>query len=182
MSDSGFPPPPPPGDGGGAPPPPPPPPGGYAAPVGGTAAMSPAGFGSRLGAYIIDYLVLGVPSAIVFFIALSAVDGQTGLCEQPDGTGTVILLLIGLCIFAAFLWYYGNFEGRQGQTIGKKSVGIKVIDAGSGEPIGFGRAIGRRFATIISGIPCYLGYLWMLWDSDKQTWHDKIVTARVVRA
>ncbi len=154
-------------------------------------APAPAGFGSRLGSYLIDYLVLGVPGAIVFFIALSAVpteivgctvDGRVGLCEQPDGTGTAILILLGLIYFAVFLWYYGSFEGVKGQTVGKKAVGIKLIDAGTGDPVGFGRAIGRRFGSIISGIPCYLGYLWMLWDSDKQTWHDKMVNAKVVQA
>jgi hypothetical protein len=28
---------------------------------------------------------------------------------------------------------------------------------------------------------CYLGYLWMLWDDQKQTWHDKIVDSAVIR-
>ncbi len=27
-----------------------------------------------------------------------------------------------------------------------------------------------------------LGYLWMLWDDDKQTWHDKMVRSIVVKA
>ena len=27
---------------------------------------------------------------------------------------------------------------------------------------------------------CYLGYFWMLWDGEKQTWHDKLATTVVV--
>jgi len=35
-------------------------------------------------------------------------------------------------------------------------------------------------AKILSAIPCLLGYFWMLWDPQKQTWHDKIVGSIVV--
>jgi uncharacterized RDD family membrane protein YckC len=78
--------------------------------------------------------------------------------------------------------YYAFQEGSpSGQTLGKKVCGIKVVDISSGNSIGFGRALGRHFGSWISLIPCGLGYLWMLWDSDKQTWHDKMVSSNVVR-
>ena len=35
-------------------------------------------------------------------------------------------------------------------------------------------------AAEASGIPCFLGYFWMLWDSEKQTWHDKMAITVVV--
>jgi uncharacterized RDD family membrane protein YckC len=38
----------------------------------------------------------------------------------------------------------------------------------------------RQLCKIISGVVCYLGFLWMIWDPKKQTWHDKIVTTQVV--
>ena len=71
-------------------------------------------------------------------------------------------------------------EGRTGQTVGKRALGVRVLDARTGTPIGVGRAIGRHFGKIISAIPCGLGYLWMLWDPNKQTWHDKMVGSYVV--
>ncbi len=43
-----------------------------------------------------------------------------------------------------------------------------------------GRAGLRYVGRIASTIPCLLGYFWMLWDSEKQTWHDKIATTVVV--
>jgi uncharacterized RDD family membrane protein YckC len=43
-------------------------------------------------------------------------------------------------------------------------------------------AIGRSFVHIIDGIPCYLGYLWPLWDAKKQTFADKIMGTVVVNA
>ncbi len=168
-------------------PPPPPPPGGYGAPVG-QHLVVPASFGSRLGAYLIDGLVLGVPMIIAFLIAVAAVpkelvlcQNDTAICEQPDGTGVAILVLLGLGSVAVSLWYFGNFEGRRGQTIGKKAVNIKLVDMATGEPVGFGRGVGRRVAAVLSGMFCYLGFLWMLWDNDSQTWHDKMINAKVVR-
>jgi uncharacterized RDD family membrane protein YckC len=82
--------------------------------------------------------------------------------------------LIGL---AYFIYFEG---GPTGQTLGKKACGIRVIDFNGAGPIGYGRATGRYFARILSAIPLGLGYFWMLWDKEKQTWHDKLTTSVVV--
>jgi uncharacterized RDD family membrane protein YckC len=77
--------------------------------------------------------------------------------------------------------YFTYFEGSaSGQTIGKRALGIRVIDFNTGGPIGHGRALIRNLARILSGLFCDLGYLWMLWDKEKQTWHDKIASDVVV--
>ena len=54
-------------------------------------------------------------------------------------------------------------------------LGIRVVDVRDriGEPIGYGRAALRWLVSIVSALVFLLGYLWMLWDSKKQTWHDK---------
>lgn len=106
------------------------------------------------------------------------------ICEVPTG-GTIaagVLLAIGGLI--ASLLYYVRLEGGPtGQTLGKKALDIRVVDATTGGPIGGGRALGRYlFKAFISGNICFLGYLWMLWDRRKQTWHDKVVTSVVVKA
>ena len=61
-----------------------------------------------------------------------------------------------------------------------KAMGIRVIDANDGGPIGFGRGVIRYFGRIISAIPLGLGYWWMLWDPEKQCWHDKFASDYVV--
>ena len=77
---------------------------------------------------------------------------------------------------------YVRALGKTGQTWGRKVVGVKVLGEMTGEPLGFGRALGRvLFASFISGQIFYLGYLWMLWDDKQQTWHDKVVGSVVVR-
>jgi uncharacterized RDD family membrane protein YckC len=106
--------------------------------------------------------------------------GVSGLCERPTDSTYALYALILFAGFVAGILYYGLMDGRTGQTIGKRALGVKVVDVQTGAPIGVGRAIGRHFAAILSAIPCGLGYLWMLWDPNKQTWHDKIVRSYVV--
>lgn len=120
-----------------------------------------AGFGTRFLAALIDGLIVGVVS-----IVLSMIVGETA--------GQGLATLLGLA-------YFVYLEGSpSGQTVGKRAMNIRVVDAESGGPIGFGRALLRYVARILSAIPCLLGYFWMLWDSNKQTWHDKLSTNVVV--
>ena len=77
------------------------------------------------------------------------------------------------------VYFHGSASG---QTVGKRALGIRVIDFGSGGPIGYGRATIRWLGRIVSGFFCYLGYLWMLWDKEKQCWQDKIAGSVVVPA
>jgi uncharacterized RDD family membrane protein YckC len=120
-----------------------------------------ASFFRRLGAWLIDGIILGVVS-VVLQLALGRLPGE--------GIGA----LIGIA-------YLGFFEGSaSGQTIGKRALGIRVIDYRTGGSIGYGRAVLRYFARIVSAIPCGLGYFWMLWDKERQTWHDKLISDVVV--
>ena len=120
-----------------------------------------AGFWQRFGAALIDGIIVGVVILILWAVL--------------KGVGYVLGVLISI----AYVVYFEG--GPTGQTIGKRMLGIRVYDfGGSGGPIGYGRAFIRWLGRIISGIPCYLGYLWMLWDKEKQTWHDKLATTVVV--
>lgn len=196
-------PPPPPGSGtpppGGAAPPPPPPGGGtpppgapmgYGQPMAGTMPAM-ANFGQRLGGYIIDGIITGamaIPAYIALFTGPTEIEPCTGasfepgaLCEVPKDSTIILFLVLLLAGFIGGLAYWGIMEGR-GQTVGKKVLNIRTVDMRTGQPIGTGRAIGRFFARIISGLLCGLGYLWMLWDDQSQCWHDKIVSTYVVEA
>lgn len=70
--------------------------------------------------------------------------------------------------------YFTWFHGSTGQTPGDAALSIRVVDIDSGEAgIGYGRAALRWLVSIVSGLIILLGYLWMLWDRNQQTWHDK---------
>jgi uncharacterized RDD family membrane protein YckC len=120
-----------------------------------------ASFGRRFVAFLIDYVILVVIYLVVFAISNQAL-------------GTLASIAVGLAYFA-FLE-----GGPRGQTLGKMALGIRVIDFSSGGPIGYGRGALRYVGRILSQLVCFLGYLWMLWDKEKQTWHDKIATTVVV--
>ena len=77
--------------------------------------------------------------------------------------------------------YFSILEGTRGQTIGGMAASVRVVDVDTGAIIGIPRAILRNIARILSGLVFGLGYLWMIWDRRKQTWHDKIASTVVVR-
>ncbi|RMH68848.1 MAG: RDD family protein, partial [Actinomyces sp.] len=107
--------------------------------------------------------------------------GKPAVCE--DLTGLSILIVVAWWLAAAAIiigWWHGVLVGERGVTPGRRMVGIRVVDAATGAPIGRARGIGRFFASLVSGLPLGLGYLWMIWDPGSQTWHDKIVGSAVV--
>ena len=126
-----------------------------------------AGFGRRLVAFIVDGVVVTVAFFVLFAIA-AAINETLGL---------VVLFVLIVGIFAYYIVLEG---GPTGQTVGKRALGIRVIDMNTGGPIGYGRGGIRLIARYLSQLPCYLGYLWMLWDREKQTWHDKLSSSVVV--
>ena len=127
----------------------------------GRASGPRAGFWRRFGAYFLDSLILAVPIVIVTLIT-------------SQGVGNLASIVFSLA-------YFTYFEGGPtGQTIGKRALGIRVIDFKAGGPIGYGRGLLRTIGRYLSALVILLGYLWMLWDKEKQTWHDKIAGTVVV--
>jgi uncharacterized RDD family membrane protein YckC len=119
-----------------------------------------AGFWRRFAAALIDGLVIVVVQVILRFAL--------------HGAGVALSLVFSF-------GYYTYFHGRTGQTPGDAALGIRVVDIDSGDVIGYGRAFGRALVSIVSGLVIAIGYLWMLWDPRKQTWHDKAVSSLPVR-
>jgi len=137
---------------GGAPIPPP----GWSQPAG--EVLCKASFWQRFAAWLVDVVLL--------FVA-----GQFITALVPGG---MMLGVVGAFVY----WTY--FEGVTGQTLGKTALNIKIIDPETGDVIGYGRGVGRYFSKIVSGLAIGLGFFWMLWDPQKQTWHDKLVRSVVV--
>ena len=128
-----------------------------------------AGWGKRVGATLIDVLIV-VPAYIVAGIG----QGIGG------GAGGLITVIGYLAAIAIFVWNVCLQGGNTGYTIGKGVLGIKLIKEQTGQPIGAGMAFVRQLVHILDGLPCYVGYLWPLWDAKKQTFADKILTTIVI--
>ena len=137
-------------------------PGGPTAMGAGMVPAARASFGQRLVAALIDGILLGV------------VGGILGALVAGDSARSGISFVLGI---AYYIYFHGSTSG---QTVGKKAMKIRVLGADDGSPIGYARAALRYLGSILSAIPLLLGYFWMLWDDNKQTWHDKIASSIVV--
>jgi uncharacterized RDD family membrane protein YckC len=136
----------------------------------------------RVGATVLDWLAL-MACLIPLFLGLVALaarsidDGGNGAASA----GTVVLLLVGVLLPLAFwIWNYWR-EGTHGATVGKRALGLVVIRESTGAFLGGWLALGRQILHAVDSALCYLGYLWPLWDSKRQTFADKIVGTVVVR-
>jgi uncharacterized RDD family membrane protein YckC len=88
-------------------------------------------------------------------------------------------LIIGY--FVAFIpLYFIALWAWRGQTIGQMAMHIKVIARNSGTGIGPGSAILRLIGYIFSVALLFIGFLMVLWDSEKRGLHDRIANTIVV--
>ena len=147
-----------------------------------------AGFWSRVGGTLIDGLMgalFAIPAVVAFFASPKhrvscTVNGDPGTCSVPTSAGWAAIIGLGALFSVAYLVIYCRMVGK-GASWGQKAVGNRVVRIDNYEPIGTGKAVGRFFARYLSGFLCYLGYFWMLWDKNKQTWHDKMVGSIVIK-
>jgi uncharacterized RDD family membrane protein YckC len=85
----------------------------------------------------------------------------------------LIALVVGIVIVS--FWRYC------GATPGKLAVGVKIVDAQTGNPPSTGRLVVRLLCYLLSALPLYLGFLWVAIDRRKQGWHDKIAGTVVIQ-
>ena len=143
----------------------------------------------RFLATLIDSLILGtvsffinlVPSIVLGLSSAPVVPGQNGtLAISP--VALIVSSIVSLAILAIELGYFIFFIGSRGQTLGKMAMGIRVVKIGTNEAPGYGKAFLREVVgKFVSSLVLFLGYFWMLWDSKKQTWHDKIAGTVVIK-
>jgi uncharacterized RDD family membrane protein YckC len=161
--------------------------GGYGMPP----QMQYADIGKRFVAALIDG-VLGALAALpgIIFIILGGVTAAS----QADSSGRIhdeaagafvglILLGYGLIFLGAFGFGLYNIYllGRDGATLGKRWMKIKVLDP-QGQPLGFGKAFLRELVKGALGNLCFILWLWPLWDQEKQGLQDKIFSTHVYNA
>lgn len=142
-----------------------------------TGTLDYASFGVRLGAKILDGLILWVVNTGISF-GLGMAMGVT----KGDPTASMVFLGITVLIQLVINFSYGTFFlGKFGATPGKMACKIKVVRA-DGTPLTYGRACGRVFAEILSALICYIGYIMAGFDEEKRALHDRICDTRVIKA
>jgi uncharacterized RDD family membrane protein YckC len=130
-------------------------------PTGGPPPDALAGFWIRLAASLLDGILLAIVGGVLTFAA----DGLAS---------TLVQSLIGGAYFT-FL-----HSTKAGQSLGQRVCGIRVVDIGTGGQVQPGSAAVRWLMSYVSAFALLIGYLWMLWDPQNQTWHDKVANTLVV--
>jgi uncharacterized RDD family membrane protein YckC len=94
---------------------------------------------------------------------------------EPVASGIGFKLYLLLVMFAFFAWFWH----RNGQTLGMQAWRLRV-DNLQGERISYAQAL-VRFAGAWISLLCFgLGYLWVVIDRDKCSWHDRLSRSRLV--
>jgi uncharacterized RDD family membrane protein YckC len=153
-----------------------------------------AGWGTRLGGYLIDAVIF-IPVLLVLYLVFRhthVLDVHLMTRRNGNTTRRTLSLLSPLLTAVVFVVYatvlYG---GARGQTVGMMAVGVRVVRDGTHDALGYGRAFWRalaeQFLRILATVTIILGVIWLLdmlfplWDKKNQTLHDKIVKTVVIR-
>jgi hypothetical protein len=119
-----------------------------------TSALPRAGFGIRMGALLLDIILIGI---------------VTHQLHDHD------VFLVLLAAYGAVMWKL------KGSTIGGIICGLQVVRV-DGRPIDWPTAIVRALSCFLSLAVVGLGFIWIAIDHDRQGWHDKIAGTAVVRS
>jgi uncharacterized RDD family membrane protein YckC len=151
-----------------------------------------AGFWLRFVAYIIDGVICGF-AFLVLLVPLFLLTGAgTALSKITSGenisddAATFLGLgflfgFFGIIFLIGWLYFALSESSSWQATLGKKMLNLKVTDL-NGQPISFGRASGRYFSKIITGlIPLMIGYILAGFTEKKQAIHDMIASCLVLR-
>jgi uncharacterized RDD family membrane protein YckC len=119
-----------------------------------------AGFWRRVGAYLLDALILAIPNIIL---------------TRIGGAGSLAVIVVDWIYFA-----YQESSPAQA-TLGKRALGIKVTGT-DGDPISFGRATGRYYAKVLSFLIVLIRVIMVAFTPKKQGLHDMIASTLVVKS
>jgi uncharacterized RDD family membrane protein YckC len=129
----------------------------------------PGGFWRRAFALLVD--------AVLVWVLLYVGDAASGALDRWDLLARAFDRTWSLVIPAA---YFVLLHGSGGRTLGKALAGVRVV-AASGEPLGYGRALARHLAWLLSAFTFGVGFLVAAARRDKRALHDLVAGTRVVR-
>jgi len=84
-----------------------------------------------------------------------------------------------LVLIATTFVFFGGFWTHGGQTLGMRTWKIKII-ADNGNKVTWKQAAVRFCAAAVALIPVGIGFLWMLIDSERLAWHDRLSATRLI--
>ena len=126
-------------------------------PVISSATLPRAGFWIRLAAVVLDAILIGMMCGFLDNI-------WSGFSVFP----------FWFAVYCAAMW------ATKGTTIGGIICSLKVVRLDD-RPIDWGVAVVRTLGGFLSLFVAGLGFIWVAFDDEKQSWHDKIAGTTIVR-
>lgn len=137
----------------------------------GSSRSTPAPMGKRVGAAIIDLILVVIVGGVVG--AIFGTDTDAGAFEV-DPIPTAIAGLIGLA-------YYVVLEAQQGKTLGKMALGLRTVTE-DGQPLTWGTSLGRNLLRIVDGLFLYLvGFIVAMTNPKRQRVGDMVAKTIVIQ-
>jgi uncharacterized RDD family membrane protein YckC len=151
-------------------------------------SAKPCGFWARLGAYVIDTVILGAIFQLLWTHLPQSWQWPLPMLPK-DMTDAAIQQFLQNCqgwanhvmpiYYPLYFFYDVLLNGRFGATIGKMAIGARIV-LWNGSPIGYTRAALRWMAARVSDLFCFAGYLIMVLRADKRALHDLLAGTRVI--
>jgi uncharacterized RDD family membrane protein YckC len=135
-----------------------------------------AGLATRTVAFAADAAIINVVAwgvAAVVAVGLS-------ILKVPDEVVTVLAVIGTVIAIGWSIAYFAFFWSSTGQTPGNRALGIRVVEARTGEPIHAGRAVLRVLALPLAAIPLCAGFLMILVDERRRALQDVLVGTVVI--
>jgi len=114
-----------------------------------------------------------IVGGLIDVVILLVINGIVGVVLQKvTGLAGIINLVVDVAYFA-YLW------SSQGASVGMMPFGFKVRDKATGQYPTMGKAAARGIIWVLEVgfticIIGAIGWLWQLWDPEKQAFHDKV--------
>jgi uncharacterized RDD family membrane protein YckC len=137
--------------------------------------LAPAGFFIRTLAYLVDAFLLSLVGGAFPYLVITTTNEQI-VNGQRVTTGAGGSVLVSLIYFLIFWSHLGG-----GRTLGMRLLKLRVIRE-DGSELGVVNAAIRWLGLWLSFAICFIGVIWVAFDSRHQGWHDKIAKTLVVRS
>ena len=128
-----------------------------------------AGLFRRLAAILYDSLLIIAMWLITTLLLIVFINNGAPLQGPLFQFG----LYVEACLFYSYFWRL------RGQTLGMQAWKIKLVSP-SLQTLSWQECFARLFFALVSVSMLGLGFIWMLFDPDRLTWHDRASGTRVV--
>lgn len=154
----------------------------------GNLRVRPAGFVSRLVAFIVDLVIisitttvvlLGINEIITFFGIKIFFNRYISYAVNAETISSIIRILIVISYYVFSILYFATFYSLVSYTPGKYLLGLRVVRT-DGFRLGFWRSVARGVCYYLSALLLFMGFIWIIFDKNRQGLHDKIVGTVVI--